>query len=59
MKHIDCENLGDESDESDEASEIFWMNECGPETWVIYDGIRWVYLSDGMYISEFGDMQEI
>jgi hypothetical protein len=49
----------DEDNEYDELSQIFWANECGPDSWVIYGQRRWVYLSDGMYISEFGDMKDL
>ena len=50
---------GEDEGGEDELSQIFWDNEYGPDSWVIDDGIRWVYLSDGMYISEFGDMRDL
>ncbi len=41
--------------EDRELSEIFLDNDDGPDSWLIDDdGTRWVYLSDGMYISECG-----
>ena len=49
----------EDDDEAYELSQIFWDNENGPESWMMHDGIHWVYLSDGMYISEFGDMKDL
>ena len=40
--------------DDDEADETFLEYECGPISWRIKDGIRWVYYCDDVWISEQG-----
>jgi hypothetical protein len=55
----------EEDDEENEEEgrnaliEIYNQYDYGPDSWLIHEGIRWVYFTDGMYISEFGNMKEL
>ena len=45
--------------EHDELVNIFWSEEQGADSWILDDdGARWVHLTGGLYISEFGNLHE-
>ena len=43
----------------DEAHELFKAYDYGPESWRIdQNGIRWVYVTENMWVSELGGWEE-
>jgi hypothetical protein len=40
-------------------ADLFWTNYFGDDSCVMHNGLRWVYWTEGTYISELGDTEEL